>query len=955
MMEGNLFSDSDLDEEKIKAERDEIERQKEIEAKKKENKRVQQQKEFDKRLFILDGYSIIYKSYFAHTNKPIVDKDGKNLSAYYGFFQTIFKILREYQFDYFVVALDAHGKTFRHEMYEKYKSSRDKASEDLHAQIPDILETLKKMHILFLSHIGFEADDIIASLVKKATEEGIRSVIVTADKDLCQLVSENVTVLKPPQKGTNDYQVFGIDEVKEKYEVYPNQIVDYLTITGDSADDIPGIPGLGHVNAVKLLDTYVTLDGIYRHLDALSTRQKKSLIDGKEMAELSKKLVELRYDAIDPSFSFSDADASVIDKVPAAGDFDERGFKQLAKRAGLKKTLEEGTQTKPELPNISKLKADEKEFYLGNGTYYVLRSSSEVFSVFEKLVQDGKVEVAFDLISEEFEDDSPLVAFSFSAEMKKAYYVPLGESFCIGDFLSFCKKYLESGLIKGVFHNAKFFIKRIWALGSDVRNIEFDTMLAYWILDSNAAVFSLNSATLKFFYQNLIDRDDLTGKKTSIKEVSENLLSRFSQERADYIFRLYSLLKGKLVEKNLNSPYYSMELPLIRILARMEKDGIYLSEEKMKNVQKDVDDRLLEVQSGIYSLVGHQFNINSPMQLGTVLFSERKLPSGKHTERGFSTNSETLESLKDLDPVVPLVLEYRALNKLKNTYIDTLPLLRDGNGRIHTTFLQTGTATGRLSSRNPNLQNIPVRTEDGRLIRSTFTPTDGRVFLSADYSQIELVVLAYMSDDADLIEAFRRGEDIHQYTASLIFNKNLDKVTQKERRIAKTINFGIIYGMSAFRLARDLGISRSDATAFISKYFSRYKGVSSFIERVRKHTEETGYIVTEFGHIREVTGINSANKIERNSADRVALNSIVQGTAAEIMKKAMINIAETMENRNLKSRLLLSVHDELIFEVERSEMDEVKNLVKSLMESVVKFSVPLKVSLEWGECWGDIH
>ncbi len=952
-----LFSEADLDPEMIKLERNQMERERlsRIESKEAEkSKDSVDLASFDKKLYILDGYSIIYRCYFAHISSPLLDMDGKNCNAYFGFFQTLFFLMSSYpDMDYLAVAMDEKAPTFRHLMYPEYKANRQKAPEDLHAQVPDIVSTLEKMHVCVLSRAGYEADDLIASLTKKATENKIESIMVTGDKDLCQLVSDHVYALRPPKKGETKYKLFGRDDVKNEYGVYPNQIVDYLSILGDASDNVPGIKGLGEKGAVKLLSQYLSFDGIYRHLDSLSAGVRKKLEDGKESGELSRKLVKLSFDALSDDFDFSSLDTSLIKKSAAVEDFEFRKMKSLAKRA----LAGVGSEDKdiPSNRSVDDVKPQPivDQDLLGKGRYSAM-DIADAMSKMDLVASNKDNVVALDFLALDFEKGSDMVGFAFSYEAQSSYYVALDSENRDGAKALF-DKYFLTGKIKAISHNAKFVLKCVWTLGSDIKDFLCDTMIASWMIDSNVGKYSLSNIVSSYFNHTLLDIDDLIEKGEDITSLSSQMATMYSAERADYIYRLYKVLEKKLAEKSLLEPFSSLELPLIRILAKMEKEGIYLSDEKMEDMKSKTDKRLSELVSRIYEEAGHEFNVNSTMQLGKVLFEEKGLKAGRKTQKGFSTDTETLEALKGDNPIVDDVLEYRLLNKLKTTYIDVLPSLRDQDGRIHTSFLQTGTATGRLSSRNPNLQNIPIRTDEGRIIRDAFVPAGDNIFLSADYSQIELCVLAYMADDSNLKNAFISAEDVHKYTASLIFSKPISDIDAKERRIAKTINFGIMYGMSAFRLSNELGISRSDASTFIEKYFERYSGVKLFVDKTIHEAEKNGYVRTKFGHVREILGINSSNKLERSAAERVAVNTIIQGTAAEIMKKAMIDIDKALQEENLKTKMLLQVHDELIFEVPLDEKDVIEALVRDKMENAVKLSIPLRASLEFGHSWGDMH
>ncbi len=943
-MSDELFSEFDLDPENIKKERDE----KKAETRSTKEVPPPPQFTFDKRLYIIDGYSVIYRNYFAHLSNPLTDRNGTNVSAYFGFFSTLFSLMSGYKMDYLAVVMDERAPTFRKEMYPEYKANRDKAPEDLHAQVPMIKSTLEKMHIACLSHPGFEADDIIATLSELAYNRGVETVMVTGDKDLLQLVRDHVYALRPPRKGESQYRFFRSEEVKEEFGVGPEQIVDYLSIIGDKADNVPGIKGLGEKGAVKLLEEYVSLDGIYRHLDMLQKGVQKKLLDGKEDAALSKALIVLRRDALPSDFDITPLSVSSVDLSGGAADFEERNCRSLLRRIG----------TKSE--SVKAEESDGKQSTEERGVYCAITDLSEVRRHFERAVNEFDGLMALDTETTGLEDDADIIGFSFSYEKGNAYYVPLiaeGKEYNTReDVKVLFDDYLATGRIKVINQNVKYDLKIIWRLGSDIRKIAFDTMIAAWLIDANANIYNLDELSGRYLNMTTIHYEDVVGKDEIFSDIPLEKAVPYSAEDSDMAYRLYLLFSEELKKKGLENVFYNLELPLIPILARMEVNGIHLSEERINKLKEDIDGKVSSLIRRIYDEAGHEFNINSTMQLSRVLFDEMGMKAGKKTRNGYSTDTATLEGLRaEGGEIIRDILDYRQLSKLKSTYIDVLPALADSDGRIHTSFLQTGTATGRLSSRNPNLQNIPVRTDEGRLIRSSFTPDDGMVFLSADYSQIELVVLSDASQDAGLMEAFNAGVDVHRYTASMIFARPMDEITDHERRVAKTINFGIMYGMSAFRLSNELGIPRKDAAAFIDRYFTKYAGVRGFVEKTEEEARRNGYVRTRLGHIREVQGINSSNKVERAGAERIAVNTVIQGTAAEIMKLAMISIASALSEGQYRTRILLQVHDELIFEVPENEKAAIAELVKTKMESAVKLSVPLRASLEFGSSWGDMH
>ena len=950
----SLFSQVELDQEllKLNAKKREAVKKQEV---KKEDDRV-----FDKKLFIVDGYSLIYRSYFAFITKPLTDKNGNNVSSFFGFFNTIFMLLKEYKFDYFVIAFDANGPTFRHEMYPEYKANRDKTPDDLHSQIPIIMETLRKMNIPTISKVGFEADDLIATLAVNATRLGVDTVMVTADKDLLQLVNNHVKALRPPKKNQPKYELFGEEEVKEAYAVKPSQIIDYLALLGDSADNVPGVKGIGEKTATKLLEEYNTVDGIYRHLDSLSKGLRAKLEEGVDSVKLSKTLVELKSDVFTlDTFDSPEFMTSTIDFNAGIEDFYARNCNSLARTAlslsgGGKNILEDAAKKSEEKASVTA-----PQEYLGVGSYTLLTDIKVVRAYFESAKRSGGI-LAFDTETTSTEiKDAALVGFSFSYEIKKAFYCPLisqGKEYLkLDDVLALFRDYFSTGYLKLIGQNIKYDIELLNKYKVSVSNILFDTMIASWLIDSNSGQYSLDELASRYLAYDTIHFDDVVKKGEDFSSVSVEDALSYSGEDSDLTFRLYKFFDGLLEEKGLKKVFEQYELPLIEVLISMEREGVALDRSFMAELDEKLSKRLEELKNTIYGFAGHEFNINSSVQLSKVLFDEKALEAVKKTQRGFSTDTATLEALKGKDPIIDSLLEYRGVAKLLSTYVDALPLLCDENGRIHTSYLQTGTATGRLSSRNPNLQNIPIRTDDGRLIRSAFIAKEGTKFLSADYSQIELVMLAHISGDVELSRAFNEGIDVHRFTASLIFSKSVDEISSSERRIAKTINFGIMYGMSPFRLSNELGISRADAKSFIERYFERYSGIKAFVDKTIKDCERDGYVKTMGGHIRAVPQINSRNKNEKSAAERVAVNTVIQGSAAELMKKAMIDIYSDIKTKGIKSKILLQVHDEIILEVYEDELDEVEKIVRSRMEGAAKLNVPLKAGIEVGKRWGDMH
>ena len=924
-----------------------------------------------KALYLLDGYSLIYRSYFAFINRPLLNSKGFNTSAVFGFFRSVAALFETHKPELFGVVLDSTTPTFRHEMYPEYKANREKAPDDLHAQVPVIQEILKAMNIKSVRMDGYEADDIIAYFAKKCAEERRECFIITGDKDLLQLVGSGVKMMKP-DKG--DYQVLDTDDVEEVWGVKPGQIIDYLALTGDSADNVPGVKGIGPKTAVKLLSDYENLEGIYENLDSLSAGVKKKLDTDKDSAYLSRKLVTLAYDfglqAVPEDLSCAELNlkegAKILrrEEVNSIADRLDGGGKS-------------GSPGKP-AADKSRAEAPAEHLYTGisglgkkygvtaaEGSYEAVTTESQLEIWAEKVRAAGVF--AFD--SETTDLDSMKaepVGFSLSTAPGEGCYIALRAAETEGGgavqvleddtVRSVLKDLLEDPKLKLVGQNIKYDYKVMKRWGIEIKNIAFDTMTAAWILDSSLGSYNMDLLAERALGMKTVHYADVVEKGKLFDSVVLEKAVRYAAEDADITFRLYRAFEPELEARGKTDLFRNIELPLVRILAEMEMRGIKLNPQLLEDFGSEVGQRLDKIKEDIYGLCGEEFNINSTKQLQEILFEKRGLKPVKKTKTGYSTNVQVLEILAEQDPVPEKILEHRSLAKLKSTYIDTLPaLINDGTGRIHTQFIQTGTATGRLSSKDPNLQNIPIKTEDGRKIREAFIPADGCTFLSADYSQIELVVLAHLSGDKGLKSAFTEGEDVHRQTAAMIFGVFPEMVSADQRRVAKTINFGVMYGMSAFRLSRELKIPRRQADEFIGAYFSRYSGIQEFIDKVGDEARSTGTSKTIMGHERYIHGINSRNATERAGAERIALNTPIQGSAADIVKLAMLKLSAELESRGLKSRLLLQVHDELIFEVPENELEQMKVLVRDIMESVVELDIPLRVSVETGSCWGEMH
>ncbi len=899
-------------------------------------------------LYILDGYSLIYRSYFAFINRPLTNPQGQNVSAFFGFFRTLLSFFQQYAPEEFVVVMDSRTPTFRHEMFPEYKATREKAPQDLHDQVPMIEETLRKMNIGILQRDGFEADDIIATLARSRERAGGECRIITGDKDLLQLVSDNVAMLRPEG---GDYRRLGPHEVEEELGVAPEQIIDYLSLVGDQADNIPGVKGIGPKTAVKLLRTYKTLEGIYRHLDKCSKGEQKKLQEGKENAFLSKRLIVLK--PLESTEEWGKVlSAKRIDLSAAVSDFLEQGAKSLAEQA-------QGGSLSDEQQRSASAGSDTADGYDGTGVYEAVTDHRRLQEVLRKVHETGRC--AFDVETDSLDDMTARpVGFCISVEKEKGWYIPLEAAgtryFSDGELREALRPLLQDGSVELIGHNFKYDYKVLSRWGLPPARIAFDTMVAAWLLDTTASSYGLDALAEKWLGYRTIRYSDVVPKGGSFAGVPLETARDYAAEDADITLRLCEVCSARLPEEGQEALFHETEAPLVQLLAEMELRGIRLLPERLREYSAELEKSLEEIEQRVWKECGREFNLNSPKQLQEVLFEERKLKPVKKTKTGYSTDVGVLEELAKEDIVPSLVLQHRSMQKLKSTYVDTLPeLVNAETGRVHTRLVQTGTATGRLSSRDPNLQNIPIREESGRRIRRAFVPDEGYKLVSADYSQIELVVLAHLSGDPALTRAFTEGEDVHRHTGALIFGVEPSEVSSEQRRIAKTINFGVMYGMSAFRLSRELEIPRARAEEFITAYFNKYAYIQQFITATVQQAEQQGYVSTMYGRRRPLPGINSRNRTEKQGAERIAVNTPIQGTAADIVKTAMLRIDRRIREEELPLRMLLQIHDELIFEAPAERADELAKLLQHEMEQAVSLDAPLKVSVEVGDSWGDFH
>jgi len=969
-------------------------------------------------LYLIDAYGLIYRSYFAFLTHPLRNNSGKNVSALFGFSRTIISLLDDgapaadsegTPAEKLVKPLrlaaifDSRTPTFRHIMYSEYKANRQKTPEDLHEQVPLVEEFLTALGIQCLKAEGFEADDIIATLAEKCRKENRQCYILSSDKDLLQLVGGGIFELRPSKINRKDtgsavagpsWELINSEKVKSEWGVEPSKVLDLLSLIGDTADNITGVKGIGDKTAVKLMTRYGTLDEIYKNIAAIEGSAGKKLAEGKESAYFSQSLIRLKSDVELPVSSVDELSAENIDRTAGAVILMREGIRQSAKQLDPKVKFKPSSMDAASSPakedsasftdNVSQANkifdaplrgTVTDESLLGDGVYKTILNLDELKSILEQAKKQKYLALDFETDSLDAWNSRPL-GISLALKPKEAFYVPIAPhgvnlketenpapgSFTISDFLDpekvrvlLSPVFADSGMTV-IAHNAKFDYKvsRGWNIARWQCKI-WDTMVAAWLADPERNNYSLDSLASYSFDCTPTKYFDIVHKGATFDTVSLETATRYSCEDADFCMRLKHYLESVLTKTEGLFLLENLEMPLLPILAEMEGEGIMIEPKALISYGKELETELAGIQTETWKLTGHEFNLSSPKQLQEVLFTERKLKPGKKTKTGYSTDAAALEELSREDPVPALILRHRTLAKLKSTYVDTLADMADSRGRLHTNFVQTGTATGRLSSREPNLQNIPIRAEEGRRIREAFIAKPGYVLISADYSQIELVVLAHLSGDETLISAFKENTDVHARTASLIFGIDESKITSEQRRMAKTINFGVIYGMSAFRLANELNISRSDAQNFISAYFNTYSGVKKFIESLIAKTEQTGYVTTLSGRRRYVPTITSHNKTEKSAAERVTVNTPIQGSAADIVKTAMIKLDKRLIKEKSGARLLLQVHDELILECPKDEAKAAAALVRDEMEKAVKLNIPLRVSVETGSTWGSFH
>ncbi|MFA5338972.1 MAG: DNA polymerase I [Candidatus Omnitrophota bacterium] len=879
------------------------------------------------RLFLIDGNSFCYRAFYAI--RSLTNSKGQPTNAIYGFITMIKKLIEDEKPGYLAIAFDLKGPTFRHKKFEEYKIHRKPMPDELVDQMPLIKEVVRGYNIPIFEMQGYEADDVLATLAVKAAEKGYEVYIVTGDKDMLQLVGPRIKVYNVHKEGL----IYDKDKVKERYGVPPEGIVDLIALMGDSSDNIPGVTGIGEVTAKKLMEDFGSLDKVLSAGDKIKSENlRKKLAEYRDQAILSKEL------------------ATVDRDVPVKIDFDELKVKE-PDSARLYELFSE-LEFKRLLKDLS---APGKQL---TGKYRLIEDEGALDGLVEKLAGSKGFALDFETTGTDPLSCEP-VGISFCREEGSADYVPIGDvkgGFGKEALFKKLKPVLEDKKKLKIGQNIKYEQLLLAVNGVNMEGPVFDTMVASYLLNPSKLNHNLEDITLEYLNLKKTPITDLIGegkKKITMKEVEIEKIKDYCCQDSDAAFRLKNVLEAQLEEKNLYKLFHEVEMPLLGCLAAMELTGVAIDVDYLAKMSKEMEKQLEKTTAEIYEIAGTEFNINSPKQLSEILFVKMKLPTVKKTKTGHSTDVEVLEALSAVHALPALLLKYREISKLKSTYVDALPqLVNPRTGRVHTSFNQTVTATGRLSSSDPNFQNIPIKTETGRQIRRAFVPgTKGWVIVSADYSQIELRILAHFSQDKELLEAFDNGRDIHTHTASLIFGIKESEVTTEMRSIAKTVNFGIIYGMSPFGLSKELKIEVSKAKEFIDAYFEKYGRVKTFLDDLVDEARENGYVTTILNRRRYLPEINSQNNSVRQFAERAAINAPIQGSAADLIKIAMINIHNILKEKKLASKMILQVHDELVFEVPGDEVEEMKKIVKDRMEEVVKLTVPVRVQVKAGKNW----
>ncbi len=916
-----------------------------------------------KKLFLLDAYALIFRAYYAFINRPIRNSKGLNTSAIFGFVSTLDEVLRKEKPTHIAVAFDPPSPTFRHQIFKAYKANREVTPPDIKLSVPFIKKILEAYQIPILEFEGYEADDVIGTLSKIARKENFEVYMMTPDKDYAQLIEEGIYMYKPRRSG-NENEIWGVEEIKKNYKVQdPLQVIDIFALWGDASDNIPGAPGIGEKTAKKLIAEYENIENLLKHADELKGKQKESIIQHSDQITLSKKLVTIDIN-VPVNFQPDELKVREIRKDDLRNLFKELEFRTLAQRilgdpdAGSDES--QGTL----FDEIENSGIDTKEnnlhFKASEVDYQLISNEAQLYDLI--LILEKADKICFDTETTGLNVlQSEIVGLAVSIEDYQGYYLDFSKEFNVSDTLIKFKHIFENKNIIKIGHNIKFDAQVLHKYGISVEQPFFDTMIAHYILHPESR-HKLDVLAENVLNYHMIPIEDLIGRKGSnqlnMKDIEVERVKDYACEDADITYQLHRKLESELKSRELWNLAEKIEMPLIEVLKDMELAGFNMDIKSLLEYEKQLETEIKGVEQEIYKHAGEEFNIASPKQLGIILFEKLKISANTRMTKTkqYSTSEEVLQQIKNSHPIINLILDYRSLTKLYSTYVTALPKLIDKDTkRIHTSFNQTITATGRLSSVNPNLQNIPIREERGREIRKAFIPSSSEyTLLSADYSQIELRLMAHMSNDEQMLQAFNKGTDIHRSTAAKIYKVEPPDVTREMRSSAKTANFGIIYGISAFGLSRRLNIPRTEAKNLIDNYFISFPKVKEYIDKSIQEAKETGYVTTLFGRRRYLPDIHSANSVVRGIAERNAINSPIQGTAADIIKIAMINIHRKLKVK-YKTKMILQVHDELVFDVYKPELESVKSLVKHEMEHAIKLTIPLKVDMGTGNNWLEAH
>jgi len=919
-------------------------------------------------LYLLDAYALIYRAYYAFIRNPRVNSKGINTSAMFGFTNTLNDIIKNYQPTHIAVAFDIPGEVFRNETFAEYKANREETPNDIKLAIPYIRKIIKGFRIPILEKEGFEADDIVGTISRQAEKEGFEVFMVTPDKDFGQLVTEHVKMLKPGRQG-NPNEVWGVKEICEKFGIErAEQVIDILGLQGDSVDNIPGVPGVGPKTATKLIADYGSVEGVLEHSDELKGKLKERVQENKEQALLSKELATIICD-VPIDFVAEEVILEEPDRDALREIFADLEFRTMSERILGEKMASTGDQM--DLfggggdASGGKESATTMDVFDPEKVKYSLIETKDKRSTFLKNLMKQK-EVCFDTETTSVDaNNCELVGMSFSWKEGEAYYIPIPENQAGAKFiLKEFKPFFENEKVLKIGHNLKYDITVLKWYDMEVLGPIFDTMIAHYLINPDMK-HNMDELSETYLGYRPISIEALIGKKgknqKSMRDIPIEDAAPYANEDADITYRLYLNFKEKVeASEELKKLLYEVEMPLVSVLAKMEFAGVKIDRQALSEFSKELENIISGLEKEIYELAGKEFNIGSPKQLGVILFEDLKIDSKpKKTKSGqYSTNEETLMKYEHEQPIVNKLLEYRQVVKLKSTYVDALPeLINPKSDRIHTTYMQAVAATGRLSSQNPNLQNIPIRTELGRRTREAFIPTDkDHILFAADYSQIELRLIAHLSGDEAMVKAFNEGEDIHAATAAKVFDVDPKEVNREMRSQAKMVNFGIIYGISAFGLSQRLGVSRTEASELIKNYFAKYPGIKEYMDESIAFAREHGYVETILKRRRYLKDINGRNPTVRGFAERNAINAPIQGSAADMIKVAMVRIDEVFKKEGFKSKMILQVHDELVFDALKSELEKIRPIVeKEMMNAFSGLSVPMKVDMDTGNNWLEAH